>query len=72
MATFDQRNQQVTYQYNAAGNINFETVQNRTELAVELEKLRSELSLAVQRGVLEEAAAVDVDAKLNKGSFVDV
>ena len=32
MAIFDQRGQQVTYQYNAAGDINFGAVQNRMDL----------------------------------------
>ena len=31
MAIFDQRGQRVTYQYNAAGDINFGAVQNRPD-----------------------------------------
>ena len=53
MAIFDQRGQQVTYQYNAAGNINFGSVQNTYDLAAELEKLEAEI------GKAREAQAID-------------
>jgi len=42
----DQRGQQVTYQYNAAGDINIGAVQNRTELVGELRKLKGEIEQA--------------------------
>ena len=42
MAIFDQRGQRVTYQYNAAGDINFGAVQNRMDLVGELGKLQRE------------------------------
>jgi len=43
---FDQRGQQVNYQYNAAGNINFGTVQNSADLVSQLDLLKQELSNA--------------------------
>jgi hypothetical protein len=42
MAIFDQRGQRVKWQYNAAGNINFGTVQNRNDLVCELQELKLE------------------------------
>jgi len=68
MSTFDQRNQKVTYQYNynATGNINFGSVQDRVDLTVELRKIQDELMKAVQKGVVDEEIAVDVDSKIKK------
>ena len=66
MATFDQRNQEVTYQYNAAGNINFSSLQDRVDLTAELEKIQDELMRAVQQGAIDEEIAVDVDSKIKK------
>ena len=54
MAIFDQRGQQVTYQYNAAGDINFGAVQNRMDLVGELGKLQREMTQAKQAGVFDE------------------
>lgn len=48
MAVFDQRGQQVNYQYNAAGDINLDFVQNQTQLVEELGKLKAELSKAAE------------------------
>jgi hypothetical protein len=59
MAIFDQRGQQVTYQYNAAGDINVGAVQNRMDLVGELGKLQRELTQARQAGVLDEGVATD-------------
>jgi len=66
MATFDQRNQKVGYQYNAAGNINFSTVQSNENLLSELKKLRAEFAKAIEMGVFEKDVAVDVSYKLDK------
>lgn len=66
MATFDQRNQKVTYQYNAAGNINFGSVQDRENLTIELKKVQAELTKAVQQGAIDEEIAIDVDSKIKK------
>ena len=66
MAVFDQRGQHVAYQYNAAGNINFEAVQNRIDLVGELEKLQTELTAAKQAGIFGEETATDVSYQLTK------
>lgn len=66
MATFDQRNQKVGYQYNVAGNINFNSVQSNESLLSELEKLRAEFSKAIEMGVFEKKLAIDVGYKLDK------
>ena len=63
---FDQRGQQVIYQYNAGGDINFGTVQNRTEVVTELEKLQDELDKAIDAEILDEDAATDAKYQLTK------
>jgi hypothetical protein len=66
MTFFDQRGQTVTYQYNAAGNINFGAVQNKMELVTELEKLKGELPEAVRGHVIDEEKASDVGYQITK------
>src|SRR5437762_13756993 len=66
MATFDQRGQRVTYQYNAAGNINIGGVQDRADLAGELEKLRAEVSKAREGSALDEDTATDAEYQMSK------
>lgn len=66
MATFDQRGQKVNCQYNAAGDINFGSVQHKEEAATELRKLQDEVSRAAQAGVLDAEVAVDVDSRIKK------
>jgi hypothetical protein len=66
MAIFDQRGQQVTYQYNAAGDINFGAVQNRMDLVGELGKLQLEMTQARQAGVFDEGVATDAAYQLTK------
>jgi hypothetical protein len=63
---FDQRGQKVTYQYNAAGDINFGAVQNRMDVVVELEKLQAELDKAIEADVLDKEAATDAEYQLKK------
>jgi hypothetical protein len=63
---FDQRGQQVNYQYNAAGDINFADVQNRRDVVEQLEKLQAEIKKAVAGNVLDEETATDVEYKLTK------
>lgn len=65
-AFFDQRGQQVNYQYNAAGNINFGSIDNKIDVATELQKLLAEVDKAAQAGVLSDEVAIDVEAKLKK------
>lgn len=64
MAVFDQRGQQVTYQYNAAGNINFGAVQNSYDLAAELEKLEEELAKAREGQAIDKLTAAKASTPL--------
>lgn len=66
MTIFDQRGQTIAQQYNAAGDINFGSVQNTLDLVAGLQKLRAEVERAAQAGALDEDVAVDVEAKLKK------
>jgi len=66
MTIFDQRNQKVKYQFNAAGNINFGTVQNTASLLIELRKLRSEFDNAIATGIFKKKIALEVNYKLDK------
>jgi hypothetical protein len=68
MATFDQRGQQVTYQYNAAGSINIGAVQSVADFAGELGKLRDEVDKASTSGVLEKDVALDAKYQLDKAA----
>jgi hypothetical protein len=66
MAIFDQRGQHVTYQYNAAGNINFGMVQNRVDLVGELEKLKTEVITARDAGILSKKHATTVEYQITQ------
>ena len=66
MAIFDQRGQHVTYQYNAAGNINFGAVQNKVDMVGELRKLQQELNQAIAQKALEGDAAIDAEYLVKK------
>ena len=66
MAIFDQRGQHVTYQYNAAGNINFGAIENQVDVVHELEKLQADLTQAIQAGIFDEEVATDADYQLTK------
>ncbi len=68
MSVFDQRNQQVTYQYNAAGDINLNTVQNRAELLGELDKLKAEVARAAAARVIDAEVATDTEYHLTKAT----
>ena len=66
MATFDQRGQKVNYQYNAAGDINFGSVQNKLGIVPELQKLQSEVKKATESGAFDDEIAIDVESKIRK------
>lgn len=66
MTIFDQRGQHVTYQYNAAGDINFGTVQNKMEAIGQLENLQAELKRAIDAGVFDDEVATDAEYQLKK------
>ncbi|MBI1925288.1 hypothetical protein HYR99_13685 [Candidatus Poribacteria bacterium] len=66
MTIFDQRNQKVIYQYNAAGNINFADVQDKIDAIKELKKLQSEVSKAIEANIFDEETATDVEYNVKK------
>jgi hypothetical protein len=66
MAVFDQRGQQVNYQYNAAGDINLGFVQNQAQLVEELGKLKAELSKAAEAQVIDADVFTDADHQMTK------
>jgi hypothetical protein len=68
MATFDQRGQQVTYQYNAAGNIDVGAIRSQGELVGELAKLHREVDAAVASGALGKGVATDARYQLEKAT----
>jgi hypothetical protein len=68
MAIFDQRGQQVTYQYNAAGNINIGAIQSAADLGPELTKLRDEVDSAASQGALDKDVALDAKYQLDKAA----
>lgn len=66
MSTFDQRGQTVQYQYNAAGNINIDSIDTKLELTQELEKLKAEITKASEAKVIDAELADDATHELNK------
>jgi hypothetical protein len=64
MSVFDQRGQQVNYQYNAAGNININAAQNKNELADEIEKLKEEIERAKESKAIDPDVAVEAEYHL--------
>jgi signal transduction histidine kinase len=56
MAKFDQRQQTVTYQYNADA-INFGAVTNRTEFAKQIDNMRAEIAQAGKAQAFDEEDA---------------
>ena len=66
MAIFDQRGQQVSYQYNAAGDVNVSAVQHRIEIVHALEKLKTELVNATQAQIIDPEVATDAEYQLTK------
>ncbi|MEJ7623102.1 MAG: hypothetical protein WKF34_03845 [Pyrinomonadaceae bacterium] len=66
MTTFDQRNQEVGTQYNAAGDITFNNVQTTAEFANELKRLRAELSSIAETEVIDAEIVTDADYQLAK------
>ncbi|HSH82145.1 MAG TPA: hypothetical protein VLA19_26765 [Herpetosiphonaceae bacterium] len=66
VSVFDQRGQNVNYQYNAAGNINFGAVQNSNDLVAELEKLRDEVRKAAMANIIKGEVVEDTEYQLTK------
>jgi hypothetical protein len=69
MSVFDQRGQRVTYQYNAAGDINLEKIGNRVEFTDQLQKLQREIEKAKEANALSDDAAADADYHLKKAAL---
>lgn len=63
---FDQRGQRVNYQFNSAGNINFDTLRDSVQLVSELNKLKEELVKAAEAKVIDAGTATDVEYKITK------
>jgi hypothetical protein len=63
---FDQRGQQVGYQYNAEGDINFNTAQSSGDLVAALEKLQREFLKAKQAGIIDGEVTTDVEYHITK------
>lgn len=68
VTVFDQRGQQVTYQYNAAGNIRIADANSSEDLAEELAKLRAEIERAKLAGVVTEDTAIETQFHLLEAS----
>jgi hypothetical protein len=66
MTTFDQRGQNVKYQYNAGENINFLSAQNKVDALTQLTKLRDEIISAVQNGALPSELGKNIQDKLEQ------
>lgn len=66
MSVFDQRNQKVNTQYNAAGDINFNSVQNSSEFVAELQKLKSEFSRFAEEEAIDAEILTDTEYQLTK------
>ena len=64
MTMFDQRGQQVQYQYNAAGDINIDQATNKDSLADELEKLKQEVELARASNAIDGDIATETEYHL--------
>jgi len=65
MATFDQRGQTVSYQYNAAGDINFGQVQNQAQLVAQLAALKAELTRAKEAGVVNAEQVMEAQQQID-------
>ena len=66
MTVFDQRHQRVKYQYNIAGNVDLDAVNNSPEFLEQLTKLQEEMERAIEKGALEEEPAEDAEYQLKK------
>lgn len=66
MVIFDQRNQNVTYQYNVQGTINFGNAQNQADVVAQLKILKNEVLKALDSGTLDEEISIDVEANIRK------
>jgi hypothetical protein len=68
VATFDQRGQHVSYQYNAAGNINIGAADRQADLAGELRNLAGEVDKAAAAGAVDREVATDAKYQVEKAA----
>jgi ribosomal protein S18 len=66
MSVFDQRGQKVVYQYNVAGNISLDAVQNCLDFVRELDKIKAEVSKAGEAEVIQPETVTDVQYQVQK------
>lgn len=66
MSVFDQREQKVNTQYNAAGDINFNNAQNPADFAAELEKLKAEFLKAAGVEAIDGEIVTDAEYEITK------
>lgn len=66
MTVFDQRGQVVNYQYNAAGDINFDSVESIEDFIRQIEKVRTDLHKARAANIIDVDTTTDVDYQLTK------
>ena len=64
MSIFDQRGQNVNYQYNAAGDINISSVQSINDFTKQLENLQAELKKARDSKVIDQEKSVEAEYHL--------
>jgi len=63
---FNQQGQQVTYQWNIAGNAYFGQVENKAQVITDLERLKTEVEKATEQSVLPEEVGTDVAYQTTK------
>ena len=69
MATFNQQNQKVQYQYNA-DTINFGSIETQSDFVNELRNIQTELDKAINCKAIEGEVAIDADSHLKKAILI--
>jgi hypothetical protein len=66
MTVFDQRKQKVGTQFNVSGNINFNSVQGSVELINQIERIKSEVTLAGESKSIDADLVTETNYHLQK------
>jgi 2,4-dienoyl-CoA reductase-like NADH-dependent reductase (Old Yellow Enzyme family) len=66
MAIFNQQGQRVRYQYNAAGDINFNNVSNKDEFAQQLQQLKAEIERMKRANIADPKAVQAAEEGIDK------
>lgn len=66
MRIFDQRGQNVDYQYNAAGNINIDNLNNREYFTKKIDEIQDGLLKAKDAKTIDSEVFTDIDYQLTK------